>query len=93
MTTVKEYMELFDPAFKGLPICLILTPNDFRRGYDMDISGLRTTREDVMMADKVIVMEHRKDPDAPVTLHVLKERNDKCHEYKLITRPENLSYE
>lgn len=93
MTTIEEYMKVFDTAARSLPICLILTPKDFRRGHDMDISGIRTTREDIMMADKVIVMEHHKDPAAPVTIRILKERNTAWQEYKLVTRPDNLAYE
>jgi hypothetical protein len=71
----------------------MLTPSDFRQDGDWTVDNLRITREDVAMADLVIVIDPApRSPEDPVILRVLKERHP-SGDYKIITRPPNLAYE
>lgn len=71
------------------PICLVLSPSDFR-GTDFDIANLRHTFRDVALAHRVIVIDQLQ---SPIIVHVLKGYDNLPHEYRLVIRPGRLTYE
>lgn len=76
----------------GFSVCLVLTRSDFIRGRDPALDQLRCTYEDVMVADRVIVVDCSPLPDAPVNIVVLKERVGDTRDYMYIARPFDLTY-
>jgi hypothetical protein len=94
MTSLSKYLEQF-PLARTKPICLVLSTSDFRDNSRIDISGLRHTKRDWELSDKVIIVssEDKKINKSSSALLVLKEKSVLTKSYDYVYRPDVLDYD